>query len=173
MTSWRSYSTAYRSGVTTGIVSPQSNGFLSGLNAAFSLATPHKLARGAIVQHAGAVHVSIHLGSTQSVSTQIAALRHLLLKQTDGDLGEWFGKIRKGEAPLVVGAESADVIATGVELKKEVESVLGLAQENRLKVTITGGKEAHILARELGDAGVGVLLTEPRPFPKQWEARRM
>ena len=96
-----------------------------------------------------------------------------MLSQTDGDLGEWFGKIKKGEATLVVGAESADVIATVVELKKEVESVLGLAQENRLKVTITGGKEAHLLAKELGDAGVGVLLTEPRPFPKQWEARRM
>ncbi|EJF61656.1 composite domain of metallo-dependent hydrolase [Dichomitus squalens LYAD-421 SS1] len=165
--------TAYRAGVTTGIVSPQSNGFFSGLNTAFSLATPHKLADGAIVQRAGAVHVSIHLGSQQSVSTQIAALRHLLLNQTDGDLGEWFDGIRKGNATLVVDAESADVIATVVELKKEVESVLGLAQGNTLKVTIAGGKEAHLLAQELGNAGVGVILTEPRPFPKQWEARRI
>ena len=49
----------------------------------------------------------------------------------------------------------------------------GQARKLKLKVTIAGGREAHLLARELGAAGVGVLLTQPRPFPKEWEARRM
>lgn len=173
-------STAYRAGVTTGIVSPQSDGFLSGLSAAFSLAAPHKLAAGAVVQRAGAVHVAIHRGEAQSVSTQVAALRRLLLLGSDsdnlkteeeGELGAWFARIRKGEATLVVEAESADVIATVIELKQEVEGAL--QGEKALKVTIAGGREAHLLARELGEAGVGVLLTQPRPFPKEWEAHRM
>ena len=169
-------STAYRAGVTTGIVSPQSDGFLSGVSAAFSLAAPHKLAEGAIVQRSGAVHVAIHRGEAQSVSTQVAALRRLLVgsNQTDGELRAWFARIGKGEATLVVEAESADVIATIIELKQEVEETLKVADGGKkLKVTIAGGREAHLLARELGEAGVGVLLTQPRPFPKEWEAHRM
>ena len=110
------------------------------------------------------------------MGTQVAALRHLLFHNDTGTgkdsaLGAWVAKVRQGEVPLVVEAESADVIATLVELKKEVEHKLGLGK--KLKVTIAGGHEAHLLARELGAAGMGVLLTEPRPFPKQWEARRM
>ncbi|KAI1784449.1 composite domain of metallo-dependent hydrolase [Ganoderma leucocontextum] len=171
--------TAYRAGVSAGVVAPQNDrdgGFLSGLGAAFSLAAPHKLAEGAVVQRAGAVHVAIHRGEPQSVSTQIAALRRLLLlDRTEGDLGAWFAKVRQGEATLVVEAESADVIATVIELKLEVEGASRSAGggEKALKVTIAGGREAHLLARELGAAGVGVLLTQPRPFPKEWEARRI
>ena len=169
-------SASYRAGVTTGIVSPQSGGFLSGIGAAFSLGAPHKLAHGAIVQRAGAMHVAIHHRETQSVSTQVAALRRLLLDsdQEEGELGAWFARIRKGEATLAVDAESVDVVATIIELKQEIEETLKVANRGKkLKVTITGGREAHLLARELGEAGVGVLLTPPRPIPKEWEAHRM
>ena len=81
----------------------------------------------------------------------------------------------QGKFRIVVEAESADVIATLIVLKREVEERLRLAGESTkaLKVTIAGGREAHLLAQELGEAGVGVLLTQPRPFPKEWEARRM
>lgn len=54
---------------------------------------------------------------------------------------------------------NADIIVTIVHLKQELEAKIG----NRIKVTIVGGAEAHILARELADAGVGVILTPPRP----------
>ncbi|PIL26899.1 hypothetical protein GSI_10037 [Ganoderma sinense ZZ0214-1] len=200
--------TAYRAGVTTGIVSPQNNGgFLSGLGTAFSLAAPHKLAASAVVQRAGAVHVAIHRrggapGQSVSVSTQVAALRRLLLHsdsdrtegeggelEDKGEIGAWVARVRRGAATLVVEAESADVIATVLELKYEVEDALNAAggaggadeakeeeekeKRKKVKVTIAGGREAHLLARELGAAGVGVLLTQPRPFPKEWEARRI
>lgn len=89
------YRLAYRSGVTKGVVAPTSDGFLLGISAAFSTAAKHKLQTGAIIQEAATVHVSIHPGRTSSVSTQIAALRHLLLKQTDGELGKAFERIRK------------------------------------------------------------------------------
>lgn len=80
--------------MTTGIVAPQSSGFLAGLNTAFSTGARHKLAEGAVVYEAGAVHVAIHPGGSQSVSTQIAALRALLLGETSGDLQTWFSKIK-------------------------------------------------------------------------------
>jgi cytosine/adenosine deaminase-related metal-dependent hydrolase len=41
---------AYRSGVTTGITAPSSNGFLAGLSTAFNTGLPHRLAKGAVVQ---------------------------------------------------------------------------------------------------------------------------
>ena len=83
------YRLAYRSGVTTGIVAPQSRGFLAGLNTAFSTGARHKLAEGAVVWDAGAVHVAIHQVGSPSVSTQIAALRSLLLGETRGDVKVW------------------------------------------------------------------------------------
>jgi hypothetical protein len=42
----------------------------------------------------------------------------------------------------------------------------------KLKFTFSGATEAHLLARELRHAGVGVLV-HPRPFPYTWESRRM
>ena len=180
--------------MTTGIVAPQTRGFLAGLNTAFSTGARHKLEKGALVQEIGAVHVAIHPVGSPSVSTQIAALRHLLLGETSGDVKEWYSKIRRvrrlrslfllvhqreleltdgsaaqGEVPLVVEANSADIIASILALKAEVESKL----HTFLKFTIIGGAEAHLLAKELGAANVGVILDPARPFPNDWEERRM
>ncbi|KAI0746218.1 composite domain of metallo-dependent hydrolase [Daedaleopsis nitida] len=160
---------AYRSGVTTGIVAPQSSGFLAGLNTAFSTGARHKLAEGAIVYEAGAVHIAIHQVGSPSVSTQIAALRALLLGEASGDLQAWFGKIKAGEVPLVIEASSADIIASIIALKAEAESKLN----STLKMTIIGAAEAHLLAKELGAANIGVILSPARPFPNSWEERRI
>lgn len=54
-------------------------------------------------------------------------------------------------------------------LKKEVESQSG----RPMQLTITGATEAHLIARELGEARVGVVLTPSRSFPSVWEERRM
>lgn len=69
--------------------------FLRGLGVAFSLGANHKLEEGAVVKDITAVHVSINHspGGQPSVSTQIAVLRRLLLKPSDGELGLWFGKV--------------------------------------------------------------------------------
>ncbi|RPD56488.1 composite domain of metallo-dependent hydrolase [Lentinus tigrinus ALCF2SS1-7] len=161
----------YRSGVTSGIVAPMSGGFMRGLNVAFSTRSSHKLEDGAIIHSAGAVHVSIHPSGKPSVSTQVAALRRLLLLPTTGELGAWFDKIRKGEAPLVIDVESADIMSTLISLKSEVERTLSLTAP--LRFTFTGAGEAYLVAKELGNAKIGVILTQPRPFPKAWETRRI
>lgn len=64
---------------------------------------------------------------------------------------------------------SADVIATLIELKRQVER----HTKTRIRLTIAGGGEAHILAKELGKANVGVILNPVRPFPASWESRRI
>lgn len=42
-----------------------------------------------------------------------------------------------------------------------------------MKLTITGGTEAHLLAKELAEAHIGVILSPSRPFPYVWEDRRI
>ncbi|KAJ7054512.1 carbohydrate esterase family 9 protein [Mycena amicta] len=120
---------AYRNGVTSAVVAPSSYGFLSGLSTVFSTVAPHKLADGAVLQEIAALHVRVSLNSRISVSTQIAALRRLLL-----------------------GEGNADIIASLLTLKSELDS--------SLRLVIAGGTEAHLLAKELGAAGVGVLLQQ-------------
>ena len=75
----------------------------------------------------------------------------------------------KGDIPLVVQAQNADIIASLIKLKKEVEASKGV----ELKLTVAGAAEAHLLAKDLGEANVGVIVTPSRPFPATWEMRRM
>ncbi|KAI0074160.1 carbohydrate esterase family 9 protein [Panus rudis PR-1116 ss-1] len=164
---------AYRSGVTTGIVAPTHRHLFSGLSTTFSTGAPSKLTPGAIIQEVNAVHVSVrHFGKTPSVSMQIAALRRLLVgspREVEGEVGRWFRSVALGETTLVIDADSADIIATLVLLKKEIEQTHG----SKLKLTISGALEAHLLAKELAEANVGVVQVPSRPFPTVWERRRI
>jgi hypothetical protein len=71
---------AYRNGVTTAITAPSGDGFLHGVSTAFSAGSPNALGRGAIIQEETALHITISLSLTPSVSTQIAALRSQLFE---------------------------------------------------------------------------------------------
>ncbi|TFK44767.1 carbohydrate esterase family 9 protein [Crucibulum laeve] len=159
---------AYRSGVTVGITAPASSGFLSGLSVAFGTGLPHKLAKGAVVQDVTALHVAIG-ASKPSVSTQIAALRNLLSGRGEGELAARFKDVVKGKLPLVVVVESADIMATLIRLKQEVEEANG----ETIRLVFAGANEAHLLAKEIGKAGVGVILSPSRPFPGTWKSRRI
>ncbi|KAJ6469475.1 hypothetical protein C8R45DRAFT_1055168 [Mycena sanguinolenta] len=157
----------YRSGVTSAITSPN-GGFLAGLSTVFSTLAANKLADGAIIQDIAALHVAVSLSSRVSVSTQIATLRGLLLGDGKDDIGRRFGDVVAGKIPLVVHADSADVIASLLLLKKEGEAVSGTP----IRLTLAGATEAHLLAKEIGEAGVGVIVHQ-RPFPASWEERRI
>ena len=69
----------------------------------------------------------------------------------------------------MVNVESADIMATLVNLKREFEDTT----RNRLKLTFSGATEAHLLAEEIAKADISVILTSPRTFPSFWEQRRM
>ncbi|KAJ7484418.1 carbohydrate esterase family 9 protein [Mycena latifolia] len=158
----------YRSGVTSAVTAPSSRGFLSGLSTVFSTAPAHKLVDGAVLQEVAALHVALSLSSVISVSTQIATLRGLLLGEGEGDLAKRFADVVAGKIPLVVNVESADIIASVLVLKKEVEAATGSA----FRLTLAGATEAHLLAKEIGKAGVGVVVHQ-RPYPKTWEQKRI
>ncbi|KAH7908470.1 hypothetical protein BJ138DRAFT_352435 [Hygrophoropsis aurantiaca] len=161
---------AYRAGVTTSITSPISDGLLGGLSTHISLSSKHKLEHDAVLQEVTAVHVAVgHSVNGASISTQIAALRNLLLGPRQGERGQWFKAVYKGEIPLVIEAKNADVIATLLTLKKEVEAASGV----QMKMTLIRAAEAHLLAKEIAAANVGVIVTPPRSFPYSWEGRRI
>jgi hypothetical protein len=65
-------------------------------------------------------------------------------------------------------------MATLLRLKAEVEHRIYTETNihKKLKLTFSGATEAHVLARELRRAKVGVLV-HPRPYPYAWESRRM
>lgn len=84
-------------------------------------------------------------------------------------IGEYFDGAAKGEIPLVIHSDNADVIATLLDLLDELSQTRG----TNIKLTISGAAEAHLLAKELGQAGVGVILTRPRPFPGRWSGKDM
>ncbi|KAJ7650653.1 hypothetical protein FB45DRAFT_888386 [Roridomyces roridus] len=156
---------AYRGGVASAISAPAGSSFLQGLSVSFSLGARHKLEKGAILQDVTAVHVSLSSQFASSVSTQIAVLRRLLLEPRDSS----FRQASHGSIPLVVTVHSADIISSLIQLKQEVESKRG----STMKMTIMGAAEAHLLAAELGAAGVGVIQAPPRSYPYDWEHRRM
>ncbi|KAI0320932.1 carbohydrate esterase family 9 protein [Amylostereum chailletii] len=165
---------AYRSGVTKAISAPvgASTGFLQGLGTLFSLGAEHKLESGAVVQKVTALHVSVGHGGRASISTQVAALRKILLalpEDTDAtELGQSVASVVRGVLPIVVHADSADVIATLILLKREAEEKTGA----RIRMTVAGAAEAHILATELAQADIGVIVAPSRPFPSAWEQER-
>jgi hypothetical protein len=71
--------------------------------------------------------------------------------------------------PVVVEAHSADVIATLILLKKDVEEKTGAT----IQMTIAGATEAHLLVKEIAEAKIGIIFKPSRPFPTTWEKRRL
>ena len=69
----------------------------------------------------------------------------------------------------MIAVESADAIASLIRLKAEVEEDL----ETTIKFVFAGATEAHLLAKEIGESGAGVIIAPTRPFPHSWEERRM
>ena len=179
---------AYRAGVTKAVVAPVHYGFFGGLGTSFSTGAVHKLADGAVIQEVTALHVSVgHFASRPSISTQIAALRSLLLEltnETPTDVSKPFRdavkvrqilarrhlytEFRQGVIPIVVEAHNADVIATLIQLKRDVEKMGA-----KIHMTIAGATEAHLLVKEIAQANIGIIFKPSRPFPSTWEQRRV
>ncbi|KDR83960.1 hypothetical protein GALMADRAFT_236481 [Galerina marginata CBS 339.88] len=177
--------TAYRAGVTLAtssqarpiyLAGPDAH-IISGLSTAFRTGSGHAMQRGAIIQDVAALHVVLGkpypLQSQRgiSVSTQLAGLRRLLYGWESGDkeTGAWFRKAAEGVVPLVIEVDSLDIMASLLILKADVEDRIG----SRMRMVFSGAMESHLLAKEISDADVGVILNPARPFPMVWDQRRI
>ncbi|KAF8684214.1 Carbohydrate esterase family 9 protein [Rhizoctonia solani] len=161
---------AHRAGVTTAVSAPVSSGLFSGASVAFRTGASHKLEDGAIVNSAPALHLSVGHGSSVSVSTQIATLRRLLLKNlAKKGKHDLVAKALGGQVPLVIKVHKADDMATLLELKSEIEDLTSVP----LRLTFAGATEAHLIAKEIAEAGVGVIVIPSRSFPSNWDQARV
>ncbi|GJJ16001.1 hypothetical protein Clacol_010280 [Clathrus columnatus] len=162
---------AYRAGVTRAVVIPNSRSVIIGLGTYISTGAEYKLAEGAVIQEKTALHVKIthDPSNSASVSTQIALLRRHLNGFGNGDLKEAFQQVVEGNTTLVIHVESADIISSIIKLKSEIEE----EKQTSLKVTIVSASEAHLIAKQIGNAGIGVILNPVRPYPGTWEQRRI
>ncbi|QRW21792.1 carbohydrate esterase family 9 protein [Rhizoctonia solani] len=157
-------------GVTTAVSAPVSSGLFSGASVAFRTGASHKLEDGAIVNSAPALHLTVGHGSSVSVSTQIATLRRLLLKNlAKKGKHDLVAKALGGQVPLVIKVHKADDMATLLELKSEIEDLTSVP----LRLTFAGATEAHLIAKEIAEAGVGVIVIPSRSFPSNWDQARV
>ncbi|KAF7342244.1 Composite domain of metallo-dependent hydrolase [Mycena venus] len=74
-----------------------------------------------------------------------------------------------GEIPLVITVHNADIMATLLVLKSDFEAI----HHTSLRLTFAGATEAHLLAAQIGAAGVSVILAPARPYPQTWDYRRI
>ncbi|KAG5458218.1 MAG: hypothetical protein BJ554DRAFT_1601, partial [Olpidium bornovanus] len=99
-----------------------------------------------------------------SVSSQIAALRDLLEQSKNSSSNSrHMAALGRGEMPLVVHTHSADIISQLIVLKRI---------HPRVRIVVLGGAEAHIVARQLREVDIPVVLSPPRCTPGTWESRR-
>ncbi|CAK7234653.1 hypothetical protein SEUCBS140593_009016 [Sporothrix eucalyptigena] len=179
---------AHKYGVTRAITAPKFHGGFThyGTSAGFLTGAANQLEDGAIFVSDAAVHYTLTLsakrGDTPHISSAVGALRAKLLKAVkdakksgdDKDSADPYAeaaflrKVVAGDLPLVVTVHSADAIAALLSVKKEVEA----ASSTEIHLTVLGGAESFLVAKELAAAHVGVVLAPFRSYRTSWEERR-
>jgi hypothetical protein len=155
---------AYKYGVTQGVTHPIQSGVFGGISYAYDPAALHPL-DGGILQRETAMHIKVSENTKLSTSTVIGALRKLLLHETEkSDLQRYFRKVAKGDIPLVVAVNRADLMASLLNLKQEVAP--------GMRMVFEGAAEAWLIPREIQEANVGVIVSPPRSLPSTWDERR-
>ncbi|RKP22565.1 hypothetical protein SYNPS1DRAFT_31826 [Syncephalis pseudoplumigaleata] len=176
---------AHAAGIVTTVSLPESSGALiTGLSVAARTAGSSVLDASSIVKSRVALHAKVDSGSLgdtlTTVSSQIAALRDVLItaletKEKRADHREdHFADVARGVIPLVVHTHSKDNIAAIAKLRDELrwhhKQRNGAGQG--MNVVIFGGAEAHLLAADLADYEIPVVLDKARCQPESWSSRR-
>ena len=171
---------AFSRGVTKAISPPMYKfGGHKGVSAGFLTGAAIAGEEGAVWMPDVALHYSLAKSDkTPSLSSAVGELKAKLLKareanETDGALpGEenYLKKAVNGTMPLAISVHSADLIASLLRVKDEIES--SSEKEEKLRLIIIGGAESHILANELAKAVVSVVLAPMLPYAESWDQRR-
>jgi len=174
---------AYRHGVTKAISAPIAHGggiSLRGISAGFLTGAKTPLSKGAVFAEEAAVHYDFTLkakdDTNPSISSLVANLRHLLLEavrnnETISDTfseAAYLKKVVEGKSALVLSVHSADTISALLRLKSTVES----ESKTTLRLVVLGAAESYLVAKELADADVAVVLAPLLPWAQSWDQRR-
>ncbi|KAL2206186.1 carbohydrate esterase family 9 protein [Sarocladium strictum] len=177
----------YEYGATRAISAPifTSGGSHYGTSVGFVTTAQHALKEAAIFESDVAVHYTLDLGVRAvglSYSAAFGGLRAKLLTAAAAKTpavssfseAAALKKVVEGKMVLALTINSADGIATALRIKSEVESELSSNNDKapKLRIAIIGGAEAHILAKELAEANVGVIVSPAQSTGDTWDARR-
>ena len=179
----KSLAAAYKKGVTKAISAPSFiYGGQKGVSAGFLTGALHTQKRGAVWQDEVALHYSLtKTARSPSLSAAIGELKSELLKAASANRTEVVGKLKyltkvlDGDMALVINVHSADLIASLLRLKVDVESAISeqaTSNASKLRLVLVGGAESHMLAEELAAADVGVVLAPLLPYSESWDQRR-
>lgn len=178
---------AYNYGVTRAISAPAflSGGTHYGTSVGFVTSAQTSLEDGAVFESDVAVHYTldsaVHVAGL-SYSAAFGGLRAKLINAISVDVPvtnpfpeyAHLRKVVEGEKVLALTINGADGIATALRIKSEVEEYARSLDSEAvsLRLAIIGGAEAHLLAKELAEAGVGVIVAPAQSTGDVWDARR-
>lgn len=188
---------SHRYGVTKAISAPKfaSGGTHHGTSVGFKTGASTAREPGAVFARDAALHYTLDPsakrgdGGPPSMSGAVGELRRKLMKAVpcllsgadttnDDEFPEdaFLCQVIKGKMALAITVHSADTIAAILDVKDAVEEAifnLGNAErETKLRIVIVGGAEAHLLADELSNTDVGVILAPLLSFATSWDQRR-
>lgn len=177
---------AHSHGVAKAITAPKlgSSGH-KGLSVGFRTGAQHALEKHAVFNSRVALHYTLtssaKRGNTPTISSAIAELRSKLLSAVSPSKKEeerspeslaW-AQVANGSLPLVIEVHSADTIASLLRLKKEVSKALAAINSSAdLRLVLFGGAESWILADQLSEANVSVILSPLFSYATTWDQRR-
>jgi len=183
---------AFEHGVTRAISAP-GWGSVSGhgVSAGFKTGAKHLLEKHAVWREEVGFHYSLEKDEkTPSMSSAIALLRAKLLDAVDANStsdgpptkgqyeeSAYLKRVVLGSLPLIVAADSADVIASLIRLKSIIEAAMAKAtgtttSASKLRFVIIGGAESHLVASEIAHADISVVLAPLLPHAQTWYQRR-
>lgn len=182
--------TAYSHGVTRAITPPlYAFGGFKGVSVGFRTGALHSQGEGAVWGEDVALHLTLtKSNSAPALSAVIGQLKAKLMKAieanetTIGTEGYYLKKVTNGEMPLAVTVHSADLIASLLRVKADVEEAMTATTATtttvegtisaKLRLLIIGAAESHLLASSLASADVGVVLAPLLPYAESWDQRR-
>lgn len=185
---------AYAHGVTRAISAPTENGFQGkGVGVGFHTGAKHALEENAVWADEVSLHYVLSLAAkgetTTSISGAVQDLRSKLLSAisdnttftdvpTKADYLEttYLKRVVNGTFPLVLAAHSADTIASIIRLKSTIEHAISKSKSSleqpKLRVVVIGAAEAHLVAAELAEAKIAVVLAPLQPHQGSWDQKR-
>ncbi|CAG8680436.1 16773_t:CDS:2, partial [Dentiscutata heterogama] len=162
---------AYKAGVLTAVTAPlSSKSAITGVSMAFKTGARSIFDNESIIGENVALHAQVGTpykdDRIPTVSGQISLIRRTLIKNLEQQ--NIIGRVARGDIPLIVYVDSKDEIASLIKLKIQIKNYGG-----NLKLVISGGAEAHMLAIELAKNEIPVILNPSRPTPRLWTAQNV
>ena len=157
---------AYSHGVTKAISPPTFwYGGFKGVSAGFLTNALHAQDKGAVWADEVALHYTLtKTDKVTSLSGAVGQLKAKLIKAVSANetqlVGEekYLKRVVKGDMPLAIHIHSADLIASLLRVKEEVEAAIHEQTSSNaaeIRLIIIGGAESHILADSLAKARIG------------------